>query len=205
LFTGRTACPPAAGRSCLLVEQLVRLRRAVLVYWSNSLSACGGPFLFTDRTACPPSAGRSCLLVEQLVRLRRAVLHARTIDELPPVQRGLALDPRDKPEDDNCGRLIPFSCVILGIVPRIHISGCSDEFQTKARSAEARPTGRRTKCALAERSRQAAGVSGIKQDTKSGLVPELLVELADQRFQRPRIDLVCQVLHRQGHDTGYAG
>ena len=152
LFTGRTACPPAAGRSCLLVEQLVRLRRAVLVYWSNSLSRL--------------RRGRSCLLVEQLVRLRRAVLHARTIDELPPVQRGLALDPWDKPEDDNCGRLIPFSCVILGIVPRIHISDCSDEFQTKARSAEARPTGRRTQCALAERSRQAAGVSAIKTSTQ---------------------------------------
>jgi hypothetical protein len=28
----------------LFIEQLVRLRRAVLVSWSNSLSACGGPF-----------------------------------------------------------------------------------------------------------------------------------------------------------------
>jgi len=35
---------------------------------------------------------------------------------------------------------------------------------SEARSAEARPTGRRTKCAPAERSRQAACVSGIKQN-----------------------------------------
>ena len=58
---------------------------------------------------CAPR-GRTCLLVEQLVRLRRAVLHARTT-------------------------------VVMNFNP-MH------------ERAEARPTGRRTKCALAERSRR---------------------------------------------------
>ena len=30
------------------------------------------------------------------------------------------MDPRDKPEDDNCGEPNPLSDVILGLVPRIH-------------------------------------------------------------------------------------
>ena len=41
-----------------------------------------------------------------------------------------------------------------------------ETLQSEARSAEARPTGRRTKCAPAERSRKAAGVSGINPGTK---------------------------------------
>jgi len=44
IASGRTAYPPSAGRYC---------------FWSNSLSAFGGPLL---------------LLVEQLIRLRRAVI-----------------------------------------------------------------------------------------------------------------------------------
>jgi hypothetical protein len=50
--------------------------------------------------------------------------------------------------------------------PHFHGDDSSVELQTEAQSAEARPTGRRTKCAPAERSRQAAGVSGMSLGTK---------------------------------------
>jgi len=65
-------------------------------------------------------SGRCFLLVEQLIRLWRAVLHARTAP-------------------------------VMNSSPK-HVS------------AEARPTGRRTKCAPAERSRQAACVSGVNSN-----------------------------------------
>ncbi len=77
----------------------------------------------------------------------------------------LALDPRDKPEDDNCQ--IDLFCTLSSL----GLSQGSTSLvvvlnSPEARSAEARPTGRRTKCAPAERSRKAACVSGIKHQRR---------------------------------------
>ena len=55
----------------------------------------------------------------------------------------------------------------LALDPRLHGDDDRDEHPSEARSAEAGPTGRRTQCALAERSRQAAGVSAKQTPARS--------------------------------------
>ena len=44
----------------------------------------------------------------------------------------LAMDPRDKPEDDNCGEPNPLSDVILGLVPRIHYRRFQGDYDDRA-------------------------------------------------------------------------
>ena len=76
------------------------------------------------------------------------------------------MDPWTEPKDDKFTKSDPFSYVVLGLVPRTHSTGFSDELPSEARSAEASATARRTKCAPAERSRQAAGVSEINPEAR---------------------------------------
>jgi len=102
-----------------------------------------------------PAVGLFFILVEQLSSLRsgRSPFLNDRCDELP--LRGTQCQGKaDRP---------PHEVRPSGAQPQ----GCWRELNKPlARSAKARPTGRRTKCALAERSRQAAGVSDMNPGTQ---------------------------------------
>jgi hypothetical protein len=149
----------------LLVEQLSSLRSGRSptpnnrsdIFQSEARSAEASAT--ARRTKCAPAErSRQAACVSEIIssgrtaypRFARAVLRPRTAVVINSLRSAIAL---------RQGR----PAVARSAPPRSAAKGCLRERNkpTSARSAEARPTGRRTKCAPAERSRQAACVSGI--------------------------------------------
>jgi len=139
---GRSTCPSFS--------------RVVVVCWSNSLSAFGGPLLFAGRTAYSPSVGRSAGLHDC-----SCYTPARSLYRSRQQPDGCA--PRGRTSCDGRSAL-PQHVPCFGGVFQV----CRDEFPTRPngpRAGQARPRGAqpsgcwRERCYLDEAQPKSAGAS----------------------------------------------